>query len=190
MRNAQGHLVPLANVRDIDLVRNDLVTMMVGKAKEFARQSEEFKAASFEAVTAFMEEARAKHKVRVGGDEGNVQLTSYDGRFRVIRASDKLITFTEGMTVAREIIFGFLKRLTDGADANLAEIVKKAFEVDGQGHLSASKVMGLFSYKIKDREWERAMKLIRESMQVTGSKTYIRFYERDAQGKYQQVALG
>jgi len=84
-----------------------------------------------------------------------------------------------------------VKRLaSDGANKNIVALVQKAFEVDRQGHLSASKILGLQAYKIEDGDWVKAMEIIRQSMQVVGTKTYIRFYKKNAEGAYEQIALG
>jgi len=190
MKNGQGHLVPVENVKAIDKQRDALVRRIIAEAKVLAHDAEEFKDECFKDVAEFVETAAARHKVALGGREGNVQLTSFDGNMKVVRAKDNQITFSEGMTVARKIIFDCIAKWTEGADANLAALVQKAFEVDRQGHLSASKIMALLSYKIADKEWERAMKIIRESIQVVGTKSYVRFYERDGNGEFRQIAPG
>jgi len=69
-------------------------------------------------------------------------------------------------------------------------LVQKAFETDKDGHLSAAKIMGLLSYKIDEPEWKKAVDVIRDSIQVAGTKTYIRFYRRGADGEFRQIALG
>ena len=190
MENAQGHLVPVANVREIDKLRDQLVRDMIGGAEMLAGHAKKFRETCFGEVSALVDVAAAEHGVRMGGEEGNIQLTSFDGRMKVIRACDKVITFTEGMSVAREIIFGCIARWTEGANKNLAVIVRKAFETDKDGHLSSSKIMGLFALKIDDADWTKAMGIIRDSIQVAGTKTYIRFYKRGEDGEFKQIALG
>ena len=190
MKNAQGHLVPVANVKEIDKVRDEIVRKMVEGARLLAEHSRQFREVCFGEVGHFVELAAMEHGVTLGGDKGNLTLTSFDGTLRVTRASDEQITFTEGMTVARKLIFDCIDKWSDGANTNLAALVRKAFETDKAGHLSASKIMGLLSYQIEDDDWRKAMDVIRESVQVIGTKTYIRFYEREAGGEFKQIALG
>ena len=63
---------------------------------------------------------------------------------------------------------------------NLRAIVDDAFNVGKSGLVSTSRVLGLRRLNIKDATWKKAMDAITESMQVASSKTYMRFYERDA----------
>lgn len=190
MENGQGNLVPIGNVRELDKLRNELVNEIMGMAMEAADYIAELKRKCQDRVTGFVALAAQEHGMEYGGEKGNVTLTSYDGKRRIIRAMDDVITFNEGVTVAREIILKLVGQWSEGANANITALVHKAFETDRNGHLSAAKLMGLYSVKIEDAEWEKAMKAIRESVQVVSTKSYIRFYERDADGKWVQVALG
>ncbi|MCL1920839.1 MAG: DUF3164 family protein [Kiritimatiellaeota bacterium] len=190
MMNALGHWVPEAQVREIDKVRDGLVHKMVEGARMLEGHARKFREACFAQVSDLVELAAQEHGVAMGGEKGNLQLTSYDGRMKVVRANDSQITFTEGMTVARKMIFDCIGKWSEGADRNLAALVHKAFETDRQGHLSASKILGILSCKIEDADWMRAMDVIRNSIQMVGTKAYIRFYEKDEAGEFRQVALG
>ena len=50
-------------------------------------------------------------------------------------------------------------------------------------------MLGLRRLDIQDADWKKAMEAITESVQVTGSKQYLRFYERNEQGEYVQIPL-
>lgn len=116
-------------------------------------------------------------------------LTSYNGRYKIIRAVDETISFTEGLVIAREMIQRCIQRWSDGANAHLIALVNKAFETDRDGNLSTARVLGLASVKIDDTEWTAAIEVIHKSVQVTATKSYLRFYERDSLGKYIQIPL-
>ncbi len=127
--------------------------------------------------------------MQIGGEKGNLVLTSFDGRYRILRAMDETVEFSEGLTVARSIIDGCIKRWSAGADANLVALIRKAFEADKAGRISVARVLSLLSVEIDDPEWRRAVDVIRQSIQVQASKVYLRCYERDHNGKYVQIAL-
>jgi ATP/maltotriose-dependent transcriptional regulator MalT len=188
-QNGQGHLVPEANISDIDLLRDELVVGLVKDAKERSEAMSAFKRSCHSKVSSFVEVAAQDHNVSMGGNKGNVALTSFDGRFRVIRAIDETIQFTEGLVVAREMIERCIKRWSDGSNANLVVLIRKAFETDRQGNLSTARVLGLASVKIDDPEWREAVDVIQQSVRVASTKAYIRFYERNALGKYVQIPL-
>jgi len=190
MKNSLGHLVPLAQVKEIDKLRDQVVSKLVKDAKIIADNTQKFKAICFEHVASFIEVAAQDHGVDIGGDKGNVTLTSYDGRYRICRANDDVIEFNESITIAREMIFELIKQWSEGSNANIVAIVHKAFETDKNGHLSVAKILSLKSVHIDDAQWKKAMEIIGDSIQVWQTKTYIRFYEKDANGKFAQIALG
>jgi hypothetical protein len=68
-------------------------------------------------------------------------------------------------------------------------LVNDAFQVDKAGKINTARVLGLRRLEIHDPDWQKAMQAITESLQVTGTKQYLRFYERDANGEYQQIPL-
>jgi hypothetical protein len=190
MKNSQGHLVPLAQVKEVDKIRDYLVSKLVKDAKIIADNTEKFKGICYEHIASFISLAAQEHGVEIGGDKGNVTLTSFDGRFRICRANDDMIEFNESITIARELIFELIKQWSEGSNANIVAIVHKAFETDKNGHLSVAKILSLKSVQIEDAQWKKAMDIIGASIQVWQTKTYIRFYEKDANGKFVQVALG
>lgn len=189
MKNAQGHLVPVANVKELDKIRDRLVIDMVLSAKERANQIAQFKSSCHEHIASFIELAAQDHNCAMGGQKGNVTLHSFDGRYRIVRAKDDRVVFNEGLTIGRQKVMACVDGWKEGAKKHLVTIVNRHFETDKDGHLSVSKVMGLFSYQIDEPDWLEALDVIRKSIQVVDTKTYIRFYERDDLGKYVQISL-
>ena len=61
--------------------------------------------------------------------------------------------------------------------------------MDKAGKISTARVLGLRRLEIQDADWQKAMTAITESIQVSGSKQYLRFYERDGNGEYRQIPL-
>lgn len=190
MMNGLGHLVPEANVSAVDKLRSDVVRRVVERAEKLRLEVQEFNAWAAGELEAFLEVAAEQHGVQLGGDKGNITLTSYDGALRVVRARADEITFNEAVRVTREMIFKCIEKWTKGANSNLAQLVAKAFETDKHGHLSAARILSLRSIKIDgDEDWDTAMRALDDAIQVIGSKEYLRFYRRDPKGKYRQIAL-
>lgn len=189
MQNAQGHLVPLSAIRAIDIVRDDLVCELIREAKLHSAAMAAFKSSCQARVSSFVEVAAQEYGVSMGGTKGNVSLTSFDGRYKVLRAIDETIQFSEGLVVAREMIERCIQRWSDGANANLVALINKAFETDKAGNLSTARVLGLASVKIDDAEWRKAIDAIQQSVQVASTKSYVRFYERNTLGQYIQIPL-
>lgn len=78
---------------------------------------------------------------------------------------------------------------SDGANDNLKALVDHAFRVNKQGRIDVNEVLGLRQVEIDDARWQEAMDAIADSIRVTGTSQYLRIYERQPNGKYEQVSL-
>lgn len=189
--NADGAYVPMARIRDVDLLRDALVRELCGKARELGKAMEDFRSKASADIGAFADASAEEHGVKLRGRKGGFSLMSYDGLEKIVVDNDTLIAVNEKVTVAREAVFACVRRWTEGANANLAEIVRRAFETDRQGHLSLARLLALRSYRIDDPEWSAAMDALGQGLTAYGSKTYIRYYERDSTSeKFNQIAAG
>ncbi|ATG73649.1 sulfate transporter [Zobellella denitrificans] len=176
--NAQGALVPEERVTDIDKLRDDLVRELVTSAQALQQLMRKFKLDAMSDIAAFLELSAERYEVNFGGKKGNLTLTSYDGRFKVQRAVAEHLTFDERLQVAKELIDRCIHRWAAGSAAEIRALVEHAFQVDSEGKISTGRVLGLRRLDIKDAEWQQAMTAIADSIQVTGSKVYLRLYER------------
>lgn len=178
LQDAKGHLVPLDLVKAIDMARNDLVLELVGKAKVVSATLAEFKADAFGDIKAFVDMSAEQYKAKVGGKKGNVTLMSFDGQYKVVLAAQDNIRFDERLQAARALIDECLTEWTQDARSEVRAIVNEAFRADKQGEISTGRVLALRRMEIKDARWQRAMEAIGDAVQVVGSKSYIRVYQR------------
>lgn len=190
LEDAQGRLVPIAAVKPIDLKRHETVTSIMADTFKERDRLVEFKKSIWLRVQDFLaESAKDSGARKFGGTKGNVTLTSFDGRFKVMVAVNDTIQFNEKLQVAKQLIDKCIASWSEGANENLRAIVDDAFNVGKSGLVSTSRVLGLRRLNIKDTTWKKAMDAITESMQVASSKTYMRFYERQEDGSYKQIPL-
>lgn len=189
MEDSRGALMPVERVREIDRLRDNLVREIVAGAVSTHQVVSRFKAASMADIEAFVELSAERFDVKRGGAKGNVTLTSYDGRYRVVRAIDEYIVFDERLQIAKELIDDCIRRWAVGSSTEIQALINDAFQVDKQGKVNVRRILGLRRLNIEDETWRQAMTAIAESLQTVGSKTYLRIYERDAQGEYQQISL-
>lgn len=189
--NADGAYVPLERIRDVDLLRDRLVREGCGRARELGGALAAFRLAMAADIGAFADASAEEHGVKLRGRKGGFSLLSYDGLLKIVVDNDDLVAVNEKVSVAREAVFGCVRRWSEGVNANLAEVVRRAFETDKRGHLSLARLLALRSYRIDDPEWEAAMEALGQGLTVYGSKTYIRYYERaTAADAWRQIALG
>ena len=148
-----------------------------------------FKRMVFDDVGAFISLSAEKYGVRIGGAKGNVTLFTYDGSYKMQLAVQEHIRFDERIHAAKALIDECLHDWSEGAKPELKALIDNAFEVDKEGNLSTAKILSLRRVEIADKRWNQAMEAISDSVQVVGSKDYIRFYQRDVDGKYQPISL-
>ncbi len=178
MKDAQGKLVPDDMVRDIDKKRDAIVRSIVVEAKRVRDEIATFKTGTLEQIEAFIQLSGKQYQVKMGGKKGNVTLQSYDGKFKIQRAISEYLVFDERLQVAKQLIDDCIHAWTEGSRSEIQVLINDAFQVDKEGRVSTSRILGLKRLNITDRKWQKAMRAINDSMQVAGSKTYIRIYER------------
>ena len=188
-QDAKGNLVPLANIKEIDLLRDELVMEIAGKAHKVQQQMTAFKADSMADIAAFVQLSADRYDVAVGGKKGNVTLHSFDGAYRVNLSMQDTLVFDEGLLAAKALIDECINEWTAGSRTELKTLINAAFQVDKEGNISTARVLGLRRLEIKDEKWQRAMEALSDSLQVHTSKQFVRVYKRDDAGEYQLVSL-
>lgn len=187
--DAYGRLVPESQIRPIDLARDALVRELVQAAIPLRDALRAFRGRAFGDIQAFVDLSAEQYSARVGGQKGNVTLISFDGKYKVQRAISETITFDERLQAAKALIDECLSDWVKGARAEIAALVNDAFRVDNTGNIRTGSVLGLRRLNITDDRWIRAMQAISDAVQIVGSKTYLRLYERDDHGVYQPISL-
>lgn len=188
-QDAKGRLVPETQIKPIDKLRDELVRTLFEKAELVNKILCDFKRDAFAEIAAFIELSAAEYGVQMGGNKGNVQLLSFDGELRVQRAITETISFDERLQAAKELIDECLREWTVDARPEIALLVQDAFRVDAAGKIRTGSVLALRRLDIQDPRWRKAMDAIGEAVQVVGSKSYVRFHKRDANGAYQALPL-
>lgn len=187
--NAKGHYVPLSAVKEIDKLRDDVVQDIISRAKELRSQMIGVKDIMFGNFHEFVELSAHEYDTKIGGQKGNVSLLSFDGKYKVQIAIQDNLVFDERLQVAKSLIDECLRDWTKDSNDNIKAIIDNAFAVDKEGKINIRRVLSLRSLNITDDKWQKAMQAISDATQVISSKEYMRFYERDEYGKYQQISL-
>lgn len=190
MEDAQGRQVPVSMIKKFDLKRHDLVCSIMQRAFAERERLAEFKQQVWEEIQSFVDEsAKDSGAKKLGGKKGNITLTSFDGRYKLIVAVNDGILFNEKLQIAKQLIDECISKWSKNARPELKVLVDDAFNVGKNGLVSTGKVLGLRRLNITDATWRRAMDAITESIQVVSSKTYMRFYERQDDESYKQIPL-
>lgn len=188
--NARGDLVKVEAIKPVDIVRDQVVMDIVAKAKALHEQLVKLKAEIFGDIEAFVDLSLEQYKTKWGGSKGNVSLVSFDGKYKIIRSNSDNVSFDERLQAAKALIDECLRDWSNGAHPGLVALVNDAFRTDRNGELRTNRVLALRRHNIADDRWKRAMDAIADSLQVIGSKTYVRVYERVGNTEsYRQVPL-
>ena len=190
--DANGALIPVSKIKEIDKIRNKLVIDLCHAAKKLNAALADFKLSALTDVASFSQVSADEYKVQLRGaaGKGNVTLTTFDGRYKVIRAMAETIAFDERLQVAKAKIDQCIGLWSKGANKNLQVLVNQAFQTDKAGNVSAGRILALRRFDIQDAEWRLAMEAIADSMRVASTKAYMRFYERnEATGQYIAISM-
>jgi len=188
--NASGHLVPEAQVREQDKLRDGVARSLDIEAEELSERLAAFKTRALADIGDLVTISADRYGVKLGGKKGNVTAASYDGAYKVTRTYAERIEFTEELMAAKELINQCLIRWGDGANANLRVVVDRTFRTNNKGQIKTADVLDFLRIEIDDEDWKRAMQAIKDSIQVTGTAVYIRVYKRIGESdQYQSVPL-
>ena len=189
-QDASGNLVPDSKVKDVDKVRHELVVNMCQQAQVLREQLAAFKLASMADVAAFVSMSMETYGVKSGGNKGNVTLTSYDGKYKLVRQMADRIVFGPELMAAKALIDECVHVWAKEANDNIKALVNHAFQTDKEGKINTGRVLGLRRLDIRDAKWQQAMQAIADSMQTASTTPYIRFYVRnDTTQNYTAIPL-
>lgn len=189
-KSATGALILVSKIKDVDKQRHALVTRLAEKAKAHSNAMRAFRADVNASVDEFLEFSAAEYQRSYGGAKGNLTLTSFDGRYKIVRQSQDRLAFDERLQIAKTLLDECAHRFSKGANKNAQVIITDAFQTDKEGKVSVGRILGLRRLKIDDPEWLKALDIVADSMHAVGSKTYVRFYERlESTGEYVAISL-
>lgn len=191
-QDARGTLTHISKIKDVDKARDKVVRKMVAAAQQMAIAIAAFKKQQTDDLDAFLELSANEYGKTMRGakGKGNITLSSYDGSLKVERAISERIAFDERLQLAKTVVDECIHRFGKGVNHNFKAIASRAFKADKAGNVSVARILDLRGIDIDDAEWLRAMDIIADSMQVVGSKPYLRFYVRgDDSGKYIGIPL-
>ena len=188
-QDASGNLIPESKVKDIDKLRHQVVTDLCHMAKQRRDGLAEFKAKAMQEVAALVATSMEQYGVKTGGEKGNVTLTSFDGKFKLVRQMQDRLVFGEQLLAAKALIDECVQAWSKDANDNIRALVNHAFQTDKEGKINTGRVLGLRSLDIQDEAWKQAMQANADSTKTASTTPYVRFYERDDTGEYRAISL-
>ena len=190
MTDAKGALVPVELVKPVDTLMDEMVRKIVGFALPLSAQIGRFKQHTLDDVADLMAVLHQEYGTRIGGEKGNVTLTSYDGTLKVVLQVQERLTFGPELQAAKANVDAYLTELTEDSGPELRGIVHHAFRTDQAGLVNRAELFRLLRYEIADERWQAAMRAIKDSIRVEGTKEHVRFYRRlNALSKWTPITI-
>lgn len=166
---------------------NQLLKRAMGISSKLEEFKQEVKEVCANVYDVFMEE-----KNNSGANKkGNFTWFNFDRSIKIEVSINERIEFDDlTITACKDKLNEFLSNNIDAKQEFIKDLVLDAFETT-KGKLDTKKVMGLLKYKskIKDKLFQEAMDLLSDSIRRPESKTYFRIWERNSEGKYENVEL-
>ncbi|MFH1157076.1 MAG: DUF3164 family protein [Pseudomonadota bacterium] len=187
MEDGQGRLVHKDNVKIIDKMRDELVRGLVARALDLQLAMIDFKTIAMDEIDAFVDQSAREYDVRMGGKKGNLTLYTYDMNYMIKIQIAEYLVFDERLQIAKKMIDGCFTNWTTDSRSEIKTIINDAFSVNQEGKINTRRILALRRLEIADPLWQNAMLAISESLQVAGSKSYMRIYQRIEQTKAWQV---
>lgn len=178
--NGDGGLIPDAAVKAADKLQDELVRKVVNAALPLSALVAQFRAETFDEVDQFVALLEQEYGARRGGAKGNLTFISFDGLLKVTVQVSDTIVFGPELQVAKGLVDECLREWSAGSRTEIQAIINRAFDVDSQGRINRGDLLGLLRLEIEDARWQDAMKAIKDSIRVVGSKRYVRLYRRRA----------
>ncbi len=188
-KDHRGAYIPVEQIREIDLARDELVNEKAAKIEAAQASIAALKDELMGDIAAFVQLSAERYGAKVGGDKGNITLMSFDGTYKLKRQTSESLGFDEGLRAAKNIIDECLEEWSRNSPVPLRAIVEQAFDVNKEGRINTNAILSLRRIKIDNERWQQAMQAISDSLQTQDSKAYVRLYKRDKTGKYNAVPL-
>ena len=186
----QGRLVPEKLISQLDKERDELVRLLAEEGMKLSAELAAYKARAVAATQQFIDRSAAEYAAKLGGDKGNITMSTYDGRLRITLTTHDRMQFDERLQVAKALIDACVRRWTKNANANARMLIQDAFKVDRRGRLDTGRLLALRKLKIDDDQWKEAMRALSDAITVTRSRQYLRLQRRrEGDGGYEPIHL-
>ncbi|WP_334128256.1 DUF3164 family protein [Sneathiella sp.] len=189
LMDPQGRLCRIENIRPQDLLVDQTVTKIRDYALDLSAQITRFKQHTYEDVATTLDILREKYGSNRGGAKGNITLVSFDGLSKVEVQVQQHIDFGPELRIAKELVDECILDWSSESKAHVQSLLNHAFSVD-KGRVNREALFSLKRVEIDDERWRQAVRAINDSIRVTGSKSYVRFYQREtAESPWEAISI-
>ncbi|EXL08199.1 hypothetical protein BG46_01325 [Brucella anthropi] len=180
MQDAKGNLVPVEAIKPADRLEDEVVRKIMTFASSLSDQISRFRGHTMTDLGEFDALLQQEYKATKGGPKGNRTYQTFDGLKKVTIQIADFVDFGPQLQVAKRLLDECLTEWAADSRPEIRAVITRAFNTDKEGKVNRSEIFMLLRLDIDDPRWQDAMRAIREAMRITGSKEYVRFYERNS----------
>ncbi len=178
MKDHRGALVPVDLVAPRDALIDETARRCLHFARHLSAQIARFKAHCFGDLAGLQALLEQEYGAPAGGAKGNVTYPTYDGLGKVqVQIADRM-EFGPELQVAKRLIDACLAEWGATSHPMVRTLIERVFNVDKEGQIDRAALFELQRLEVADPRWQEAMRAVRDSIRITGTKAYIRFYEK------------
>jgi len=178
MADAKGSLVPVEAIKPADRLEDEVVRKIMVFASSLSDQISRFRGHTMTDLGEFDALLQQEYNATKGGPKGNRTYQTFDGLKKVTIQIADFVDFGPQLQVAKRLLDECLTEWAADSRPEIRAVITRAFNTDKEGKVNRSEIFMLLRLDIDDPRWQDAMRAIREAMRITGSKEYVRFYER------------
>lgn len=178
-QKADGSLVPEDLVKPQDKLRDQTVYAIAEKLNNLLETMKTVKESCVADLAEYMKILAEDYGYKLDTlPSGSVSLTSYDGETKIAYANNEMISYNEGILVAKKLIDEYLEEAIKDSSEAVKSIVNAAFRMS-QGKFDVKAIQKLRQVKIDDPRWIKAMAIIDDSRVVTPTNRSLRLYRKN-----------
>lgn len=189
LKDHNGYDIPVGSIKSLDLMKHKVANKLAASFKKEQKQLLALKELAFkEADKVYSEQLRTYEfdGKETAAMKGNFTFFSYDKSLKIEVQIGQKLEFDDKINIAKSMIDDYLNELVKGQNSDVVIIINNAF-VTSSGKLDHRKILNLFTLKIKNDKWLKAMEILKDSITSNTTKRYIKVWQRDTQGEYQII---
>lgn len=189
-RNARGDLIREQNVSGVDRDTDAAVRRIHAFGAALSGEMYRFRVHTLDDIYQLLDRVVERYGTKLGGRKGNVQISTFDGRLKVLLAQADVIDVGPEIHAAQALVEECVDEWSTRGNLKLRALVDQAFKPDATGRLSVTHLLRLRRIVIDDDKWRQVQAAIGDALRPSGRAEYIRLYRRaDPAHPWEQVPL-
>ncbi|AXC26612.1 Hypothetical protein APO_0380 [Acetobacter pomorum DM001] len=183
---------PRAKVATSTLLANDFAVEMVGDAKALHDLMRETKARMYAKIEDYEEKLLTHYRAKKRkNSRGQIEASSMDDCFRVNLSIADFRRVTSDIVAAQALMGEVLDDLMEDVNPDIRLLLEAAFVPDEKtGRVNVERLQQVRRIKLSHPRWPDVLDAVANSIEVTSSKSYLRFYWRERHDQdWQQIVL-